>query len=212
MKKLFVLLMMASLMLPTQAKSLRELWVNMPDTLLPAFNKNLRLEFADLLDMGVKPEVKNLLGEECQMDTLTADYLRLSTSTSGSIQLKLLRQDGGDSLLCVVKTFAGPEKESEVKFFDQSWKEMDGVQYLPTDVGQVKRYLQSKPDTMTDARYEELSRMIEPVMWYASLSEKDEVISFGVSLPLLPNAEKVQVNAILMQRKFKWNGKRFNEI
>lgn len=212
MKKLFVLMMMASLMLPVQAKSLRELWVNMPDTLLPAFNKNIRMEFVDLLDMGVKPEVKNLLDEECQMDTLTADYLRLSTSASGSLQLKLLHQDGGDSLLCVIKTFAGPEKESEVKFFDQSWKEMDGTQYLPTDVGQVKRYLQSKPDTMTDARYEELARLIEPVMWHASLSEKDDFISLGVSLPLLSNAEKTQVNAILMQRKFKWNGKKFNEF
>lgn len=212
MKKLFLWMILASLMLPLQAKSLRDLWVSMPDTLLPTFNKNLRMEFVDLLDMGVKPEVKNLLGEECLMDTLTADYLHLSTSSLGNLQMKLLPVVDSDSILCVVKTFAGPELESEVKFFDQNWKKMDETQFLPSDFWQLKRYFKVKPDTMSEVRYSELARMIEPVMFHVSFSDSDESITVEVSLPLLSKVEKMQVNAILLQRKFKWNGKILNEI
>ena len=72
------------------------------------------LEFAELQEMGVKAEVKNLLGETSVMDTLTADFAQLRTSKSATLQMKKLPSANGDSLLCVVKTFAGVEKESEL--------------------------------------------------------------------------------------------------
>ena len=45
-------------------------------------DSNRRLEFAELQEMGVKAEVKNLLGETSVMDTLTADFVQLRTSKS----------------------------------------------------------------------------------------------------------------------------------
>ena len=54
-------LMMASMGM--EAKSMKDLLVSMPDSVVPYLNHNLRLEFAELQEMGVKAEVKNLLGE-----------------------------------------------------------------------------------------------------------------------------------------------------
>lgn len=68
------------------------------------FNHNLRLEFTEPQEMGVKAEVKNLLGETSVMDTLTADFAQLRTSKSATLQMKKLPSANGDSLLCVVKT------------------------------------------------------------------------------------------------------------
>lgn len=95
-------LMMASLGM--EAKSMKDLLVSMPDSVVPYLNHNLRLEFAELQEMGVKAEVKNLLGETSVMDTLTADFAQLRTSKSATLQMKKLPSANGDSLLCVVKT------------------------------------------------------------------------------------------------------------
>ena len=64
-------LMMASLGM--EAKSMKDLLVSMPDSVVPYLNHNLRLEFTELQEMGVKAEVKNLLEEVSVMDTLTQD-------------------------------------------------------------------------------------------------------------------------------------------
>ena len=72
MKKIFVFLWVVLLVTSVQAKSLKDLWVSMPDSLLPTLDRNLRLELVELEEMGVKPNVKNLLGEECDMDSTKA--------------------------------------------------------------------------------------------------------------------------------------------
>ena len=77
-------LMMASLGM--EAKSMKDLLVSMPDSVVPYLNHNLRLEFIELQEMGVKAEVKNLLGETSVMDTLTADFAQLRTSKSATLQ------------------------------------------------------------------------------------------------------------------------------
>ena len=212
MKKLIVLLVAVSLSAFAQAKSLREMWVSMPDSLVPTLDKSLRIEYIDLMDMGVKADVKNLLGEECVMDTLSSDYLQVNTSKIAVLQMKLLPQANGDSLLCLVKTFSAPEQESEVRFYDSQWNEVDRQQVLGVDAFRLEGYLKAKPDTMSDARYHELVSWIEPLMFAAELAHADNSITFRLSLPLVSKEEKMQLNAILMQRKFKWDGKMFKEI
>lgn len=78
-------LMMASLGM--EAKSMKDLLVSMPDSVVPYLNHNLRLEFTELQEMGVKAEVKNLLGETSVMDTLTADFAQLRTSKNATLQM-----------------------------------------------------------------------------------------------------------------------------
>ena len=106
--------MMASLGM--EAKSMKDLLVSMPDSMTPALNSNLRLEFAELQEMGVKAEVKNLLGEASVMDTLAQDFVQIRLSSASTLQMKKLPMEQGDSVLCVVKTFAGPEGERTASF------------------------------------------------------------------------------------------------
>nr|WP_295443673.1 DUF3256 family protein [uncultured Prevotella sp.] len=194
------------------AKSLNELWVSMPDSLMPMVSKSQRIEFLDLKNMGVKAEVDNLLGESCRLDSVTADYLKLTTSPSSSYEMRLLPQTSGDSLLCIIRTFSAPEKESELKFYDQEWKELEGTSLLPSNLSDVSLYMQAKPDTMSLERYHELQAMIEPQMFHLTWSEDGNELVSQLSLPLLGKEEKAQMLALLMQRKFKWNGEKFKEI
>lgn len=210
MKKLIVLLTVLVLAMSASAKSLRDMWVTMPDSLLPTLNANLRLELVELRDMGVKAEVKNLLGSDCVIDTLTTDYLQLTSSKAAFVQMKMLPRNGKDSILCVVKTFAAPEKESNLRFYQQDWTELDKAQLLAEgELEDVSKWLAAKSDTMNVDHYREL---IEPRMYFAELSLQDDTIVFQLSLPLVSEEEKMKLNAIIMQRKLKWNGERFNEI
>lgn len=211
MKKLIVLLVAIALSAQVSAKSLRDLWLCMPDSLMPVLDKNLRLEFVDLKDMGVKAEVRNLLGEDCSMDTLTADYMLLTVSKSSSCVMLLLPKSDGDSLLCVVRTFSGLEKESEIRFYDQQWGEINLWELLPADVYAIDRYFKTKPDTMSEEKYRELRLALEPGMWCVKLSVVEKSLAFQLSLPLLSKEEKMQLNSLLVQRMFKWNGEKFNE-
>ena len=214
MKKIRLIMICACLILASTgvgAKSMKDLLVSMPDSLVPYLDRNLRLELPELQEMGVKAEVKNLLEENSVMDTLTADFLQLRLSKVAILQMKKL-PTGNDSLVCVVKTIAGPEKESQVMLFDQDWNSKD-VQTLfdGKSLQQLASTLVQKPDTMSEGRFTELQSMIEPQMVNALLMQHDNSIVVRLSLPLLSSEDKKAINVIKMQRKFNWNGKTFKE-
>ena len=119
MKKLFAFLWVVLLVASVQAKSLKDLWVSMPDSLLPTLDRNLRLELVELEEMGVKPNVKNLLGEYCEMDTLTNDYFELTTSKVARLQMIYLPSSAADSILYVIKTIKAPSMFCFFSYYDQ---------------------------------------------------------------------------------------------
>lgn len=213
MKKILILLFVVFATVG-QAKTMREMLVAMPDSVVPYLNKNMRLELVELMDMHVAPEVKNSLAGVSKIDTLTADYLQLTLNKVTTLEMKLLaRGENGDSLLCMIKTLEAPEKESEISFFSQQWEPLDlhGM-FDGKDLGALTETLLAKPDTMSAERYQELKAMVEPRMVYATFSEIGNDVVFNLSLPLLVEEDKMAVKAILLQRKFKWNGITFKEI
>lgn len=212
MKKLFVFLWVVLLVTSVQAKSLKDLWVSMPDSLLPTLDRNLRLELVELEEMGVKPNVKNLLGEACDMDTLTNDYLECTTSKAARLQMIYLPSSAEDSVLCVIKTFCAPSKESEIRFYDQDWRQLPISSYLAKDQYMLGSYIKPKSDTMRVEEYEELKSKLEPVMYVTEYLPTAQAFRVQVSLPLLSNEDKMKVQSILVQRKFKWVAGKFNEI
>lgn len=195
------------------AKSLRELWISMPDSLAFTLNQSMRTELVELQEMGVKSEVTNVLGSNAVLDTLTHDFAQVRLSKAAMLQMKLLPYDAGkDSLLCMVKTYAAPEKESEVLFFNQKWESLKPSAFFGSQsFDDILNSLIEKPDTMSEEKFEEIKTMLEPKMMSALLFQHENMIVFRLSLPLLSAEEKKQVNAVKVQRKFKWIGNKFNE-
>lgn len=211
MKKVITLICAVLLTVCVEGKSLRDLWISMPDSLVPTLDKNLRTEFVELQDMKVKSDVTNLLGGTSVMDTITTDFLQVKMSAAATLQIKLLPQAEGDSLLCVVKTVSGPEKDSELMFYDQQWRPLDAKTYFGgRDLSGILESLIAKPDTMNETKFLELKSMIEPKMMSAILFEHDQSIVFRLSTPLLSAEDKKKVSTIKVQRKLNWNGKTFN--
>ncbi len=212
MRKVLILCCIVLYLLPIGAKSVRDVWLAMPDSLIPYLNANLRLECVELKDMHLKAEVDNLLGGKTVLDSLTTNYLHVTLSEAATLEVKMLPQIDGDSILCVVKTFAAPEKESTICLYDADWRPLRAAQgELDNKLRDLSASLTQRPDSMAQEKYNELVSMIDPVMYYASLSPEEDVLTFSLSLPFLTQEERNVLIPIMSQRKFKWSGKSFND-
>ncbi len=187
-------------------RTMRDFIITMPDSLVEYLNTTKRTEMVDFYDMGVKAETFNLLQGSTVLDSLTLDYADISLNEAARMQLALLNRQPADTVLCMVRTILGEAPESEVHFFNSQWKSLDGHDFLD-DV--VPAQLMQRPDTMTVERYDELVRLLDPVIVGAVMAP-DHTISFSISTPMVTKEEKEQLKAILMLKRLNWNGQRFN--
>ena len=86
------------------AYSITDAWISMPDSFVPSLSATLRRELVDLKQQGRRPEVANLLQGETTLDTLTADYMRVSLSPAAIFEMCRLPMQNGDTIVCVVRT------------------------------------------------------------------------------------------------------------
>lgn len=108
-----------------------------------------------------------------------------------------------DSVLCVVRSWDGPKRDSEVQLFDRQWKPLQAPLTFSADS------FVCRPDTMSEERFSRLVAMLDPIMFSVSLSPAENVLLVKLS-PVVPNPEDEKaIEQILVQRKLKWDGKIF---
>ena len=184
------------------ATSVKDVWVSMPDSIAPYLNQKLRLECADLYEMGAKAEVQNLLKGTSKIDTLSANYLQAQLSDACQLQLCILPRTEGDSLICMIKTFAGPEKESSVQMYSMQWKLLQTMSFsFDTFV--------HKPDTMSVQRYEELLASVDHYFFEAKLDPQTQCLFVNINTAWNFTDEDKALRTLFLQRKYKWDGKFF---
>lgn len=124
-----------------------------------------------------------------------------SSMVSGSVSSSSL--SSCDSVLCVVRSWDGPKRDSEVQLFDRQWKPLQAPLTFSADS------FVCRPDTMSEERFSRLVAMLDPIMFSVSLSPVENVLLVKLS-PVVPNPEDEKaIEQILVQRKLKWNGKTF---
>lgn len=130
MKKWLVacLLLCITSVCSAQELALRDVFRQMPDSLLPTLTQNNRLDFLDFLDAGMKAEVKNRLGGTSVMTVLTSDSLSLQVSASLRVDMLLLPLaeplDSVNQIVVVGETYLADSVygETTVRYFTIDWK------------------------------------------------------------------------------------------
>lgn len=214
MKRYFMLLPLLLCFVALSAQtSMREIWLSMPDSMIPYLNKNLRLEHVELLEMKVESKVRNLLGGEGKMDSLTSDYMQIHLNGAADMQLRLLPKNDSLQMICMVKTVRAQQPESEIRFFDLNWNPINDLFGLPlaekSDSIIASFFLPN--DTISMERVQEMQRSINPVMFNASLLPDAPELILQLSPSLKTVKEAADVKAVLRQKKYKWDGKLFKE-
>lgn len=120
---------------------------------------------------------------------------------SGSVSSSSL--SSCDSVLCVVRSWDGPKRDSEVQLFDRQWKPLQAPLTFSADS------FVCRPDTMSEERFSRLVALLDPIMFSVSLSPVENVLLVKLS-PVVPNPDDEKaIEQILVQRKLKWDGKTF---
>ena len=180
--------------------------MSIPDSLVEYLDVTKRREMIDFYGMGVRAEVFNVLEGKSVMDTLTTRYATVTLSESSRLSVALFPKNDGDTLICMVTTFLGPQPESTVSFYNTSWQMVPSGALLPV-LPPSSFFL--RPDTMPVDEFEKLVSLVDPVMTSATLHPDDDTIVFSLSTPLLSKTDRERLEAILIQRKYKWNGESF---
>ncbi len=183
------------------SKSVKELWLEMPDSIIGYLTKTQRISLCDAFEFQDENTIKNQLGGTSQIKQLTADHMQVMLNGSTSLQLGLLPNAEGDSVVCMIKTFQSAE--STIELYDQQWQRLKD--FRPT-----LQQLLVRPDTMTQATFDSLKANIDPILIRATLDNDEKALLLNLSLPFLGETERKQMENICLQKKLKWDGETFN--
>ncbi len=221
-----IALLLLLLPLTVGAQTVRDLWLSMPPSFVPYLSTSLRTQCLDFYDMHTDAQTDNALKGKSRIDTLTSTFLAATLSKAHTLQMKLLPASGSgsgsasassmvsgsgsssslsscDSVLCVVRSWDGPKRDSEVQLFDRQWKPLQAPLTFSADS------FVCRPDTMSEERFSRLVALLDPIMFSVSLSPAENVLLVKLS-PVVPNPEDEKaIEQILVQRKLKWDGKTF---
>lgn len=109
-------------------RSVADCFKEMPLRLLPSLNQAMRLDLIDFFESGKPLPMLGVLGEELELKIMTDDYLFLQTSTQSDVQLKLLPDTTGNSILAVVHTVHAPAAGSALSFYTLDWQAIARLQ------------------------------------------------------------------------------------
>ena len=203
MRKLLFGLCLAAMPITMMAQQVCKMWVSMPASVAGALEKSGRQELLDLKQMKKTAAIAGPLGEKCSIDTLTADFLSVRMNDVYTLQMKMLPTSSGDSLLCLVQTYAGPQPESRIAFYSPDWKALSMPQmHLDVDL--------QRPDTMSEGDFNKLQALFDPKLISFSLSPSSAELVVALSPAVISEEEKANVKWLKLQNKLNWNGKTFN--
>ena len=203
MRKLLFGLCLAAMPITMMAQQVCKMWVSMPASVAGALEKSGRQELLDLKQMKKTAAIAGPLGEKCSIDTLTADFLSVRMNEVYTLQMKMLPTSSGDSLLCLVQTYAGPQPESSISFYSPDWKALSMPQmHLDVDL--------QRPDTMSEDDFNKLQALFDPKLVSFSLSPSSAELVVALSPAAISEEGKANIKRLNLQNKLNWNGKTFN--
>jgi hypothetical protein len=186
------------------AGNVGEMFVAMPDSVIPYINKELRQDLVNMknIDPETNASLATMFKSKIVLKNISDNMLTFDIGSVGFEMARLKSNDNGDSIYCLLRTVATPEKETYIYLYDKDWKLLRQLDYGDMD-------FLKKPDTMQVDEYQELTSMAEFTLIEAHFGEQPEVLELICDFPMLTADEKKRIKAFGLQRKLKWDGESF---
>jgi len=153
MRRLLLFFFLCGVLTTSAQTLIRDVFKQMPDSIVPYLTANNRLDFIDFIDSNMKAEVTNSLGGKSELVKLTDSYLNLVLNASASLQMRLLDVtepvDSASQIICFVRTFGTDIQESIVDFYSLKWKPLPLSGYLKLPAGMFVATLGDEAATLT---------------------------------------------------------------
>ena len=210
MRKLVLISLLSFCMSAVHAIDVRDMFVAMPDSVLPLLSGINRLDMLDFRDSGMKSVVRNRLEGYSELIDIGSNSMRIRYTGNSEVTIRLYYYKDAVPVVCLLHTVtSGGLSDSRISFYDSKWKKLDDQRLLriPTiddfirdglckdSVGYVKRmcpvnsikaYLPDSRDRI-EFEYTGLSFTGEDSLRCASCIKPDPLV-------------------------YEWNGKRFTPL
>ena len=202
MKKLnFILILLLLICGNLPAQSLKDLFLKMPVELLPLLKENDRLDLIDLYEAKMNISVTNRLDGKSSIKMLTDNYMYLTLSASSSMQMKMLTDVNGDTLLCVVNTVSAEAADSRIRLYKNDWQPVENGFFDSPAIADF--FIQS------DSTKEALE-LADIYLVELNLSLEDNTLVAEYTLPRYMNKEDAaRILPLLHKIVYIWDGKGF---
>lgn len=202
MKKLnFILILLLLICGNLPAQSLKDLFLKMPVELLPLLKENDRLDLIDLYEAKMNIPVTNRLDGKSSIKMLTDNYMYLTLSASSSMQIKMLTDVNGDTLLCVVNTVSAEAADSRIRLYKNDWQPVENGFFDTPAIADF--FIQS------DSTKEALE-LADIYLVELNLSPEDNTLVAEYTLPRYMNKEDAaRILPLLHKIVYIWDGRGF---
>ena len=209
MKKLIYLFLVWGCTLSVAAQDMKKVFIAMPDSLTPLLTKVNKEDCIDFLASNMKAEIKNRFDKSSEMKVLTEDYLQMQMTENSTLEMKLFPVNDSVKIVCMVKTVCSSACDSEIRFYDTSWKkEFPKSDYLQLPAPQTF-YL---PTDTVSSEVELIKRKADMHVMKAVLSEDDSSLSFIYTTPDYLNQEDREKLSPYLRKEavvYRWKDGKF---
>lgn len=206
MKRIIVALMMSVVLVSAKSADIKNLFVEMPDSIMPLLVKNNRLDMLDYMDIGMSAKVKNKLGGESEMTLLKDDMISISMTDVTEYDIKLFY--GKDSLvtIAVIETVKGGYSDSNISFYNTKWEKLNTTNLIKMPV--LEDFINKK-----SLRNEENKKLLDELiyrMFVVDVAPDTNTLSVAFSSAEYIIDEDVR-NSIFARYSiiYRWNGNKF---
>ena len=174
-----------------------QLFIAMPDSLVPSIEVNRRKDLIDLMHAGQKAE----------MTLLQDSLLSIDLSKRSKMEIRWYDTTGNDTIIALVNTVYAPAGDSRIRFFDTAWKELPASERIR----QIRReeFFQF-PDSLTKAKKEYLLRPVDIFLVEYNFATDGSLCARQSWANYLDKESFDRIEPYLQDSiVLHWNGKRF---
>ncbi len=204
LRTLLVFMMGLVLPLNLKAQSVNDVFMILPDSVLPYLQQAQRKDLIALkmIEPSATARITNMFKHEAELKVMEEDYLLLKIK---EVQLEMLRLpvEGADSVYCMLVTTQVPQRETACQIYDADGRFLYDISFTADS-------LVCHPENMKQSEYEELVKLIDFPIIEANVN-RDVPLTLNVKLNVssLSKEDSQRLSTILLQKKVKWNNKTF---
>ena len=209
LRKLFLISAIATALVSQAAEPAAQLFVSMPDSLVPSIEVNRRKDLIDLFHAGQQAQVTTKLGGTARMTQLQENLVVLSLSQQSQMLLHNYTTGSGDTLVALVNTVYAPAGDSRIRFFDGAWQELPASKYIRP---LTKEAFFLVPDSLTKEECKELMRPVDICLVEYTFDTDGSICARQSWEKYLDRETYDRLKPYLRESiTLHWDGKRFKE-
>ena len=212
MKKAGFLLSLLFLCSTLGAQHMKDVFLNMPDSITPLLSAVNKADFIDFLDSKMKAEVKNSLGGDTEMQVLTADFTQIQMTKNSSWQMKILPFED-DYIVGIIQTVKGPVENSCITFYNSKWEALSCADLFTSPSASDFLKLAVFESSTSDTKYIDLKALDMSLIRLDFSADQATLVATYTTPEYLDKEMQKQVDSFLEKTvSYLWNGSSFELV